>query len=73
MSCEECSRLSSQVEAALSAYRAAVGGASGLHAYDLQFGQSQQRIDKARQHLERCRSALLDHQQHHKDIAAATD
>ncbi len=73
MPCEECARLSSQLESAQAAYRAAVGSVSGLHAYDLQFGESQQRVEKAWQHFERCRSALLDHQQHHKDIAAATD
>lgn len=71
MACEECNRLFNQLETALASYKDATRGASGLHGYDLQFHASQERIEKARRRLETCRSALLDHEQHHKDVAPA--
>jgi len=69
MSCDECSRLMNQFNAALDAYKDAVGGTSGLHGYDLNFHAATERSEKARQRFESCRAALLDHQQHHKNLA----
>lgn len=72
MPCEECSRLFNQFEAALAAYRDAVGGMSGLHGFDLQFHAAQERSAKARQRFELCRAALEEHQEHHKYLAKHT-
>ncbi len=50
MPCDECSRLFNQFEAALAAYRDAVGGMSGLHGFDLRFAATQggqRRLDTA--------------------------
>ena len=72
MPCENCERLFSQLESALAAYKDAMGNISGLHAWDLKFNASHERKDKARQRFEAARSALLEHEQAHKDMASAS-
>jgi len=72
MVCEECNRLFNQLEVSLAAYKEAARGVSGLHGFDLQFHDAQERTDRARQRFEMCRSALLEHEQHHKEMAAAS-
>jgi len=69
MPCDECSRLLSQFNASLAAYKEAVGGMSGLHGFDLKFHAANERSEKARQRFESCRAALQDHEQHHIDLA----
>jgi hypothetical protein len=68
MPCEECNRLINRYNAAVAAYREATGGTSGLHGWDLRFRAANERAEKARELYERCRAALRDHEQHHKDL-----
>jgi hypothetical protein len=68
MHCAECSRLFNQLEVSLAAYKEVARSASGLHGFDLQFHDARERTDTARQRFEECRSALMDHEQHHKKI-----
>jgi hypothetical protein len=69
MLCEECDRLTNSYEVAHEAYKLALGGMSGLHGFDLQFRDANERLEKALRAYESCGAALREHQQHHQSAA----
>ena len=61
MACEECARLKNNCDIAVQAYEDAVRGTSGLHAWDLNFKNTSQRLEKARHALDVSKAALHGH------------